>query len=103
MRIVIKLPVNGKFSLSFGHTPRFRKDGTIIFNAIERRLQARGVKEKTAIVVKEGSDTVNESLKSTDARYLLYVAGCFLEEYLSSGVMRRIVRQYSSHSVPYDN
>jgi len=54
-------------------------------------------KEKTAIVVKEGilyrnrikTTIINESLESNDKEYLLFVASCFLEDYLSQGVLKK--------------
>ena len=79
----------------------FRSAAGAIGN-LERRLGARkggSLKEKTAIVIKryDGSSWVdeNETLDSRDPKYLVYTTACFLEEYLSNKVMRRILRGYS--------
>lgn len=83
MKITVVVPkANEKWRVSFGKGARYRRDASVIYNAVERRLQARDMKEKTSIVVKYTKDTSNETLPSLDARYLLYATGCFLEDYL---------------------
>lgn len=61
--------------------------------SLERALLRKGLKEKTSIVVKEyihpSFVNINETLPSTDARYLLYTASCFLEDYLSERIQNK--------------
>jgi hypothetical protein len=50
---------------------------------------------KTCVKVKYSDRSTNESLASSDARYLLFTLGCFLEDYLSKQVKRKIERKYA--------
>ena len=97
MKIIIKVPEIGKkWRVSFGGTPSSRKNATLIFKLVERRLfLGVGIKEKTSILVKYGKDVSNETLVSLDARYLLYTLVCFLEDYLTKEYLAEKYKQYS--------
>lgn len=96
-KIVIKLPdtKNKKFRLQ-------RKDwkgrrfttAAGLLNALDRALFPYKLKEKTAIAIKEGKDTSNVSLDSDSGKYLMYCAGCFMEDYLSPLMMKNIEKKY---------
>lgn len=100
MKVTIKIPKSekDKWVVSFGKGIRKRNSASVILNAIERYLQPHAKKEKIAIKVLEYNGTiwenVNESLASQDANYLLYVTSCFLEDYLSHEVLRRVEKLY---------
>ena len=95
-KITISVPQkeSKKWKLSFGKGERKRNSASVIFLAIEKRLQARAIKEKLAIRVKYTKDTDNETIPSQNAPYLLYSASCFLEDFLSKKVLKRIRKQY---------
>lgn len=59
-----------------------------------RPFLASAEKGKTAVKVIYRDGGRNESINSSDKRYLLYTLGCFLEDYLSDKVMRKIERKY---------
>lgn len=81
-------------TISFGGGSRKRRNVTILYGAIERYLQPRAMKEKTKIVVKYGKTTSNETIASTDKKYLLYAAGCFLEDYMTKDMQKTIRDRY---------
>ena len=97
MKIKVKVPQNGdKWKVAFGsRNYRSRNTATVIFSAIERRLLASPLKEKTSIEVEYDKDTSNETLMSLDARYLLYTLCCFLEDYLEKQFLNQKYKQYS--------
>lgn len=95
MKIKITTPQDGnKWKVSFGATPSYRKDATLIYKLVERRLLRTALKEKTSIEVKTG-DTSNESLVSMDRVYLLRTLAIFLEEYLNKDFLNDKYKQYS--------
>lgn len=99
-KIIIKTAINPgeKWGLSFYHSIKWRKDVNTIMNWLRRRLLASPLKEKVALIVEEYDgkqwENVNETLASLDPHYLLYAASCFLEDYLSKGVLQKIEREY---------
>lgn len=96
MRIKISVPSDGKrWKVSFGNTPSYRKNATLILKLIERRFLRTGVKEKTSIQVVYDHSTFNETLVSLDARYLLYTLCCFLEDYLEIQFLNQKYKEYS--------
>ena len=110
-KIIIKLPdqrVN-KFRLQrTGWKSRRYTTAPGLLNALERSFPRKGFREKTAIVVKEvgrviktknGKESLhfvgaNESLDSTDSKYLLYCAICFLEKHLTKETMMQKTKKY---------
>lgn len=102
MKIVIKIPKSekDKWKLGLGKRPRSMARADTLLNRLERVLSSKLIlKEKIAIKVLEYNDgsweNVNESLASQDADYLIYTASCFLEDYLSAEVLKRIEKKYS--------
>jgi len=96
MRIKVTVPkTDEKWSVSFGKTPSRRKDATLCYNLIERRIYARPLKEKLSIVVKYPDGLLNETLVSLDARYLLYTLVCFLEDYLTKEFLSSKYKKYN--------
>ena len=94
--IIVYVPEkkDGKWKVSIYGGVRHRNSASVIFNAIERKLQPRQNKQKTVIKVKYGKDTFNESLASFDNHYLLFTLSCFLEDHLSKKVMNRVEKKY---------
>ena len=96
-KIIIRLPdeKNKKFRLQRREWKGRRYLTAVgLVNALDRTFPRLELKEKTAIVIKSGKDTINESLDSDSTNYLLYCAGCFLEDYLSAVVMKKIEKKY---------
>jgi hypothetical protein len=95
MKVKITVPLKSeKWKVSFGATPSYRKDATLIYKLVERRLLRTALKEKTSIEVKVGDDS-NESLVSIDRVYLLRTLAIFLEEYLNRDFLNEKYKQYS--------
>ena len=93
--IKVTVPKEGKkWKVSYGSgPPLLRNNATVVYNAIERRLLASRIKEKTKISVKYGKDTTNEGMY--DNLYeSLYVLACFLEDYLSSSFALSKYKKY---------
>lgn len=96
-KIIIKLPdkkVN-KFRLQrVGWKGKRYVRAASLMSALARR----NLKEKTAVVVKEYNGTsqkiINESVGSDDKKYLLYIASCFLEDFLTK-------REMNKYDTPY--
>jgi len=83
MIITVKVPNNGKsWALSFGHGLGHKKTCTSVYREIERRLTRKPIKEKLGIRVVYDKEFDNQTLYSTDARYLLFTLACFLEDHL---------------------
>jgi len=90
-----------KWKVSFGGTPSHRKNATLIFSLIERRLMnpkrfpSSAVDEKTSILVRYSSRASNETIESADVHSLLYSLLCFLEEHLKPEFLEKKYKQYS--------
>lgn len=105
MRITIKLPINekGKFKLQSRGNLKGRQFLTAagLLGSLERALLRKELKEKTAIVVKEYIDShfvnINETLPSTEARYLIYTTSCFLEDYLSEDTLKKEEKEWEKY------
>lgn len=113
-KIIIKLPDEKvkKFRLQReGWTGVRSQTAATILRHLQRAFSCKKVKEKTAIVVKEVKrvvlkkngikklyfTVVNESLASDNSAYLIYVAACFLEDYLSKEIFSALERKYSNY------
>ena len=59
-----------------------------MYKWVERRVFNLVGKEKTAVVIKDGQSTVNESYPSANPHYLLWVTACFLEDYLGKRFLK---------------
>ena len=95
MKVKITVPLKSeKWKVSFGATPSYRKDATLIYRLVERRLLRTALKEKTSIEVKVGNDS-NESLVSMDSKYLLKSLAIFLEDYLSKDFLNEKYKLYA--------
>ncbi len=89
-KIVIDIPKakDGiwEFIWGRGGRPTKRRDATLLYKAIERRLLRTPIREKTAIVVKgyvdKGLEILNETCDSCNPNYLLFCLACFLEDNL---------------------
>lgn len=82
-KIIISIPTKKeKFKLSYGKSrgKHFSTIGRLKKSILKLALASR-LKEKTAVIVKNGSGILNESLASTDKKYLKLVLNAFLEEY----------------------
>lgn len=100
MKIKIKIPKTekDKWRLGLGFRPRSMATATTLINRLERLLPRLILKEKIAIKVLEYEDgswkNSNESYASQDTNYLIYATSCFLEDYLSFEVKKRVEKQY---------
>lgn len=104
MKISIKVPKKktDKWMLGFGARPRSMLRADTLCHRLERLLGrlllATKLKEKTTIKVLEYEDgswtNVNETIASLNRNYLLWATACFLEDYLSKKVLRRIEKTY---------
>jgi hypothetical protein len=94
----LKIPttIDGKWGISFGKGLRKRNSAGVVYYALERHLRGYAKEEKVAIVVKDMDGIANETIKSNDPKYLLYTAGCFLEDFLSEMTMKRIENGYAT-------
>jgi hypothetical protein len=95
MKIIIKLPNKkiNKFRLQkYGVKGRRYLRAISLLNALSRYK----LKEKTLIAVKELSTTryevINETVASTNLKYLLYTTSCFLEDYLSAEMLKKFAK-----------
>ena len=104
-KIIVKLPDERvpKFRLQrHGWVGRRYLRASSLLNRLDGALKHKELKEKTAIVVKEGriykgrykGTIINESMDSTNPYYLLYTTACFLEDYITRRIMRPIERRY---------
>lgn len=97
MLIKVKVPeLREKWRFSIGSSTKRRNSVAVVYNQIERRLSRLPVKEKTAIRVIYDKPYVNETIKSLDARYLLFCMTCFLEEYMDPNFLRIKMRNYAN-------
>lgn len=96
MKLIVTIPANkkGKWKLFWSGKGKHFFNPNTLYSGIERRLLASANKEKLAIRVKEGNYTANETLASTDSKYLLYSLSCFLEDYLSKESLKRHLKQW---------
>lgn len=104
-KIIIKLPDKKVKKLRLQRNGwkgrRFLKAARLI-SRLEKSLRPShptNLKEKTAVVLKEGVGTkfvnINESIASNNRVYLLYTAACFLEDYLTKDYFNGIERKYA--------
>lgn len=94
-KFLITVPKN--YDLWFLSASR-RKSPELIYRLLERkidRILRTGINEKIVVKVKYTDGTTNETLKSSDASYLLYSTACFLEDYLSIEGLTRLYKKYS--------
>jgi len=97
MKRIILREMKTKWRLSFGSGARDRKNVNILYNFVERKIDALLASpncNKTAVRVIYGSGDHNESINSNNRSYLLYCLGCFLEDFLSVDIMNRIEKDY---------
>ena len=104
-KLIIKIPkVEGKkWSLQRkGLEARQYISAINLFRYLERVWPTVKFREKTVLVIKTMVDSqwtnINESLATFNPKYLLYLTGCFLEDFLSKDSQRDIFRRYSKHS-----
>lgn len=84
-KIVITVPKEkgGFFKVSYNGPSAKKKNSVQAFNRVKKKvLLADKLGEKTSIVVKMDNQTINESCPSKNKKYLLWLALCFLEDYL---------------------
>ena len=93
-KITVPQKKGDKWFLGYGARPRGMARADTLYNRLERLLLRTKLKEKTSIVVKYGKDTSNETVASFDVKYLLYATSCFLEDYLSKVVLKRVEKKY---------
>ena len=95
-KIIITVPQKekDKWKLHWSGKGKQFISATTLLNGIERRLLRLANKEKLAIRVKYTKDTDNETISSQNASYLLYATSCFLDDFLSKEVLKRIRKQY---------
>ena len=85
MRIMIKVPTKGKWVVNNHYR---RANANTVLKLTERLISKAIVKEKTCVRVNYGNG-YNETLKSTDLDYLMFVTACFLEDYLSTEALKK--------------
>jgi len=108
-KIIIKLPdKNGWWRVSFGSGSVIkRKAIKFVWGRIERKLLKESsfleaqLKAKTAVLLKDGHNVVNETLSSFSAGYLLYCTACFLEEYLLKRMLNGKLKRYLKFAQDY--
>jgi len=104
-KIIIKLPDKkvDKYRLQRrGWSGRRYTTAVGLLGGLSRAFPKGFLKEKTAIVVKEGlfprghykGIVVNESMPSDRPTYLLYCAALFMEDEISKFILNRIERRY---------
>lgn len=113
-KIIIKLPDERvkKFRLQREGWIGIRSGiAATILRHLQRAFSCKKLKEKTMIVVKEVDRVVltkggrkrlhfiviNQSLASDNPAYLMYIAACFLEDYLSKESFAALERRYSDY------
>ena len=106
-KIIIKLPDKESWwRVSFVGSVK-RKSIKSVWGRIERKLLKESsfleahLKAKTAVLLKDGHNVVNETLPSFSAGYLLYCTACFLEEYLPKGLLNRKLKRYLKFAQDY--
>jgi hypothetical protein len=70
----------------------------LVYRFLERKITkslAVDNDAKIVVEVKYTNHTTNETLKSSDASYLLYTTACFLEDYLSKNSLDRLYKKYN--------
>src|SRR4030042_2814691 len=105
MKITIKVPKdkNCKFKLqSWGNIKgRQFKTSAGLLGSLERLWLRKKLNEKLVIVIKEYIDNhyeiVNESLASNNRDYLIYLASCFLEVYLSPETLKKSEKRWCQY------
>jgi len=107
-KIIIRLPdKKGWWRVSFGNGVIKRKSIKSVWRRIERkllkdsRLLGSHLKVKTAVLLKDEHNVVNETLLSFLAGYLLYCMACFLEEYLPKEMLRVKFKRYLKFAQDY--
>lgn len=72
-----------KYKLTgLGMRRSYSSSGAVV-GVLTKKLTSRSClqpRSKMMVVIKMGKDTINESLASTDPKYLIYCTKCFLEE-----------------------
>lgn len=101
-RIIIKIPREGeKWLIGFWGRPRKMLRADTLLNRLERRLLPLQDEKKMTLIVKEYIrshwESTNQSLASSNKAYLIYCAACFLEDYLSLNIMRKLERRYANY------
>jgi len=108
-KIIIKLPdKKGWWRFSFGEgRPLKRKSVKSVWRGIEQKLLKEScfselkLRAKTAVLLKDGHNVVNETLPSFSAGYLLYCTACFLKEYLPKGLLNGKLKRYLKFAQDY--
>ena len=98
-KIIVSIPEGKeKWKISFGGVTPFRRNSAAVaYNTVERKINSflrTCDNKKTAIIVKYTDSSTNESLDSSDARYLLYSLTCFLEDYLTPAFFKDKSEKY---------
>lgn len=93
--------LNNAWQLSFGSSIVKRKNVAVLYYRLKRKISrwlasCEGV--KTCVRVNYGNGYYNESLPSKDESYLLYCAGCFLEDFLSENMLKKIEKKYGQEA-----
>ena len=106
-KIIVTIPIQkgGKWTVSaFGSRGKQRKNAWSAFKYVEKQIFAKenlnfegSLKEKTSVLVKNGSNPINESLSSSQPRYLMFCLTAFLEDYLSEYVFSNKEKKYGEN------
>ena len=75
-----------------------RRTPELLYRLLERKItKILGVDHDAKIVVKVKytNGTTNQTLRSSDASYLLYATACFLEDYLTIKGLNRLYKKYN--------
>jgi len=99
IRVVIPISDFPRFRISNPFTGRvsYRKTIRGTWDLLEKRFTSvckAGSGHKTGVLVKDGLGHINETYESSNPGYLGFAARCFLEEFMKSGMRRRLEVDY---------
>jgi hypothetical protein len=100
MKKIVLRQLKDNWRLSMGTGSRKRNSVGDLYIYVERkigRMLALDSKGKTAIRVIYRDNTHNESINSSNVKYLMYSLGSFLEDYLAQKTLLKIERKYSDY------
>ena len=95
IKFLVIVPEKGKV-WKINHAKRTTPE--LAYRFLERKItRTLGVDNDAKIVVevKYTNHTTNQTLRSSDASYLLYATACFLEDYLTIKGLNRLYKKYN--------
>lgn len=92
--IIVSHPKKWKLSVSGMTRSKQFKTSTALINWVERHFRVPRLKDKIAIKVKEGKETVNMGWPTNYAPTLIYTLTALLEDSVSEDFLKRHERIY---------